>query len=529
MSVDLKSQPRPLAGIGAHLPIFTVVAVLASIGSVSLSAEPSSAATSASGTITIAEPLTGLGDPVQLDPTLGHVSQVQNPWQMAIYGTLLRPTPNNGYLPDLATSATVPNPSTISIILRRGVVFSDGTPFDANAVKAGILRNRNAPQLGSLSNLLQDISNISVLSSTTLSLDFSAPVAGAFYPLLASQETFIVAPPSIGRGNVNTNPVGAGPFVLSSYVPNESITLVKNPRYWDAKDIHFAKLQYVNVASGPQQVNALEAGQVNISQIPVTDATAVRENGNFNVKATSPQTQSLWMPICKSNPPLSNVRVREALNYTIDRNAINRVVLNNLGEPQWALWPSNSIYFPPGLKGYYSYDPKKAKTLLAAAGYKSGFSTQLLVIAGTPVESETAQIIQAEWQKIGVNVSLVQTTDLVGGLYEQHVAPMGLLPQVRGGIEALTGPFQPGTIGDICNFDSPTLDSLTSKLSALPPSSPQAVSLTRQAQSYIVTNALGIWIAFQPYVYGTSTNVSGVQFLTQYAQPIPYFWSLRVR
>ncbi len=528
MLAELRSQPSSLVGVLTRLARVTVVAVLVSIGSVYLSSKASSAATSPSGTVAIGEPLTGLGDSVQFDPTLGHTSQVQNPWQMAIYGTLLRPTPNNGYLPELATSATIQNPSTINITLRRGVVFSDGTPFDANAVKVGILRNRNAPQLGSLSNLLQDISNISVLNSTTLSIDFSAPVAGAFYPLLASQETFIVAPTSIARGQLNTNPVGAGPFLLSRYIPNESITLVRNARYWDAKSIHVAKLQYVNVPSGPQQVNVLESGQVNVSQIPVNDATAVRENGGFRVTATSPQTQSLWLPVCKSSPPLSNVRVRKALNYAIDRNAINRAVLSNLGEPQWALWPGNSIYFPPGLKGYYSYNTRKAKALLAAAGYKNGFSTRLLVISGTPVESETASIVQAEWQKIGVNVSLVQTTDLVGGLYEQHVAPMGLLPQVRGGIEALTGPFQPGTIGDICNFNSPTLDSITSKLSALSPSSPQAVSLTRQAQSYIVTNALGIWIAFQPYVYATSTNVSGVQFLTQYAQPIPYFWSLRV-
>ena len=509
------------------LAIGVLVAGMAALAPIS-DAGAASGGGGPSGVVTIAQPLTSIGDPVLFDPTLAHTAQVQDPWQMAVYGSLLRPTPGGGFLPELATSATIASPQSIAVTLRPGVVFSDGTPFNADAVKAGIMRNRDAPQLGSLSTLLMDISGIDVLSPTRLTIDLSSPVAGAFYPLLAGQETFIPSPAAVANGNLNTAPVGAGPFVLQQNVANERVVLARNPKYWDAKDIHIAQLQFINVTTAPQQVSALESGQANISPISVGDAAALRGSGSFRVGAASAQTQSLWMPVCKTTAPLSNLRVRQALNYAINRNAINRAVLGGLGEPQWALWPANSIFYPKNLTGYYAYNPSKARALLAAAGYKNGFSTEILVSPGSPVDSQAVAIVQAEWKQIGVNLSIVQTTNIVGDLYQRKVAPLGLLPEVRGGIQALTGPFEPGTIGDLCNYDNPSLDALTSQLSALSPSAPSAVGLWRQAQNYVVTNALAVWIAFAPYVYAHSTKVSGVQYLTQFANPIPYYWSLRV-
>ena len=122
---------------------------------------------------------------------------------MAIYGTLLRPTPGNGYLPELATKATIVGPSEITLQLRKGVVFSDGTPFTAQAVAAGILRNKtsDAPAFDAT---LQDVSSIVVTGPLSLTIQFSQPVAGAFYPLLASEETFIASPKAVAAGNLAT-------------------------------------------------------------------------------------------------------------------------------------------------------------------------------------------------------------------------------------------------------------------------------------------------------------------------------------
>lgn len=520
---------RPLRRL-TRMAIVLAGGLLAAVVTLPLATPVAAAQRSPSGVVTIGEDLSGvIGEPVLFDPTLSHVPQVQDPWDLAIYDTLLRPTPQNGYLPELATSAVIVDPQTITVDLRPGVTFSDGTPFDADAVKAGILRNRDSPQRGGFQPTLQDVSNIDVTAPDALTIHLSAPVAGAFYPLLAGAETFIASPSVATRGDLNTRPVGAGPFTLQQYQPGQRIVLTRNPRYWDAKDIKVHEVDFVNVAAGPQQVNALESGLVNVTGIPVGDVSTVRANPSYRVTAAAAQTQTLWMPVCKAASPLNDVRVRQALNYGIDRQAINRVVLHGLGQPQWALWPRGTIYFPRALDGHYAFDPEMARRLLAEAGYPKGFSTSILVTSGSPVISQTASIVQAEWKQIGVTVSLIPTTDMVGNLYQRRQAPMGLLPEVRGGVAALTGPFSPGSIGDLCNYDNPTLDALSNQLSTLAPGSSQAVALWQTAQNFVIKNALAVWIDYAPYVYAASARVGGVTFLTQFALPVPYYWSLTIR
>ncbi|MDA8043939.1 MAG: ABC transporter substrate-binding protein [Actinomycetota bacterium] len=476
--------------------------------------------------MSITEDLGGTSsEPVTFDPTKSHVPMVQNPWDMAIYSTLLRPTPSGGYLPELATSATIVDPRTIAVQLRPGVVFSDGTPVTALAVKQGILRNRDS-KASAFQAILQDVSGIDVTGDSAITIHLSAPVAGAFYPLLAGEESFIVSP-AASSGDLNNHPVGAGPFVLQQYVPDQKIVLARNPRYWDAKDIRISELEYVNTAPGPQQVNALESNLANVSQIPISDVPAVRSNSAYTVGTAAAQTQSLWMPVCKSTAPLNLVPVRQALSYAIDRPAINAAVLKGVGEPQWALWPQGSIYFPAQLRNYYAYNPQKAQQLLAQAGYPNGFPLSIL-ISPSPVIEQAATIIQQEWKAIGVKATLVTSSNFVNDLYIRKVAPLGINPEVRGGVAVLTGPYQPGSEGDLCNFDNHSLDAIASQLSSLAPQNPKAIDLWRQAQTYVVQNALSIWLEFSPYVFASSKKVSGVQFLAQYALPVPYYWSLSV-
>ena len=514
------------------LTIPAMVLAMATLGAVGVDTwdVASAGATSGpSGVVTIGEDLTGFSsEPVTFDITKSHVGAVQDPWDMAIYDTLLRPTPGNGYLPELATKATIVNPEEITLQLRKGVVFSDGTPFTAQAVAAGILRNKNA-NAPAFDATLQDVSSIGVTGPLSLTIQFSQPVAGAFYPLLASEETFIASPKAVAVGNLATNPVGAGPFVLKQYISAQKIVLARNPRYWDAKDIKIKELDYANVQVGPQQVNALESGTVNVTSIQATDAPAVRENPAYVVASGAAQTQSLWMPVCKSTSPLDNVKVRQALNDGVDRTGINHAVLQGLGQPQWAIVPKGNLYFDPALNGYYAYNPKKAKQLLAQAGYSKGLPLSVIVTTSNPVMAETATILQAQWKKIGVELTIVPSTNFVSDLYLRKLAPLGLNPEVRGGLEGLTGPYSlSGGTGDICDYNDPTLNAITSQIGELAPQSPKAIALWRQAQTYIVKNALSVWIDFSPFIYASAKNVHGVSFMLQYALPVPYFWTLSV-
>ena len=165
-------------------------------------------------------------------------------------------------MPDLASAATVANPSTLDITIRPGLVYSNGTPLNAAAVKAGFERNLTNPHSGVWDQSMSDISSIDVTGTDSLVMDFSQPVASTFYPLLADQESFMALPTGPSSANPNENVVGAGPFILKSYVEGEKIVLVKNPRYWDAKAIDLSGITFVNVPTGPQQLTSLESGLV---------------------------------------------------------------------------------------------------------------------------------------------------------------------------------------------------------------------------------------------------------------------------
>jgi len=516
--------------------------IAAACSSTSGHAAPASTGSTAGGTassvvvsqaatvVRIGEDLSGTGssEPPLFDPTLSHTPAVQDPWLLGIYGSLLRATNAGGYVPDLATSATITDPQTVDLQIRENVTFSDGSPFDAAAVRSGILRNRDAKQLGGFQAVLQDVSAIDVVDPHSLRIHLSQPRAGSFYDLLAQSDTFITAPTAAAdpSHDLNKAPVGAGPYLLKSYDPNQRIVLTKNPRYWDAKDIHVAEVDFISVSAGPAQVNTLESGAVDVTAVPFDVVGTLQANKSFTVGQDFSQTQSLWLPVCKANAPFSDVRVRQALSYAIDRNAINAAVLHGTGQPQWALWPRGSAYFPAALDGSYAYNPTKAKQLLSDAGLASGFKTSIVVAAANPVEQQTAQVLQAEWKQIGVDLTIVPSTNFVADFYVRKVAPIGMNPEVRGGLTAINGPFRSGSVGDACNYDNSSLDSIADQLSLQTPGSSAAISLWNQAQSFVVSNALAMWIAYVPYVFASDHHVASVDFLSAYPLPVPNYWTM---
>src|SRR5262249_45423398 len=158
-------------------------------------------------------------------------------YQVLFYDGLLRRTQGGGFAPDLATKATIVDPQTIDVELRQGVVFSDGTPFDADAVKAGVERNKasSTSQFQAEFAALQDIT---VTGPHSLRITLNQPVAGAFYRLLGGPKFFVPSPKAVRDGvDLDQHPVGAGAFVLDSFASGQKLEATKNPKYFDAKNV----------------------------------------------------------------------------------------------------------------------------------------------------------------------------------------------------------------------------------------------------------------------------------------------------
>ena len=493
---------------------------------VALGAKALSAGAASGGILTVGTPLQGTNT-VEFDPVQFTGPVASFPYGWPIYAGLLRETTDGSYVPDLASKVTVPDPSTIDVTVRPGVVYSNGTPLDAAAVKAAFQRNLTNPLAGAWNPVMYDLSSIDVTGRQTLVLHFSQPVASTFYTLLADEESFLALPTGASNGAENTNVVGAGPFMLKSYTPGQKIVLVKNPRYWNAKSIALSGITFVNVPLGPQQVTTLQSGTADVVVgLPVSDVPALKANPNLQVKSSFPDANYIFAPVCKSSGPLASLNVRQALNFATNRLAINTALLAGKGEPAWSIFPSSSAFYDSSLTNIYPYNVKKAKQLLAQAGYPNGFSTTMMVLPSA-LDDQVAAVLQSEWQQIGVAVQLVPTSNFVTDLFRQNKAQIGLVPAGLTGIQKITTEYIPPANGDLCGYSSPTLTALTSQLEALPPTSPQVKNLWKQIQNFVIKNALSIYIDFAPLITGAQKSVKNLQAIP-YVGGVLNYWVISV-
>ncbi len=520
MKIKSRSAARPIT--------MAVMAIGLSLSAQVLSGGATAGAASGGsyGDLTTGYDLSEAINPIEFDPAQFTSSACCFAYDWPIYAGLLRETTSGAYVPDLASAATVANPSTLDITIRPGLVYSNGTPLNAAAVKAGFQRNLTNPNSGVWDQSMSDISSINVTGTDSLVMDFSQPVASTFYPLLADQESFMALPTGPSSANPNENVVGAGPFILKSYAQGEKIVLVKNPRYWDASAIHLSGVTFVNVPIGPQELTALESGLVQVQGIPDNDIPALKAQSNLQSSSQFPDASYFFVPICKASGPLANVKVRQALSFATNRTAINNALLFGKGQPAWSIFPSSSSLYDSSLTNVYAFNLTKAKELLAQAGYPHGFSTSLMALPEASTD-QLATVLQEEWKQIGVSLQIVQSSNYVTDLYTDNKAQMGLNPSGLPGIEKLTTQYIPGDVGDLCDYNNPTLNALTKEVEALPPSSPKLKGVWGQIQDFVIKNALSIYVDYAPNVTGAAKDVKNVQNIP-YVGGVLNYWVVSV-
>ncbi|MGD0982156.1 MAG: ABC transporter substrate-binding protein, partial [Solirubrobacteraceae bacterium] len=245
--------------------------------------------------------------------------------------------------PALATSwKFVDNGLGLEFTLRKGVTFTDGAPFNADAVKANILRGQQPTS--EIAAQLSTIKSITILGPYTIKFNLNALDYGL--PLrLAGKTGEMVSPKAIATNaaGISTQPDGAGPFELTNYVPNTSATLVRNPNYWDAKDIHITQVNLLEITDPETLLAALQTGQVNVASLAGASANAAIAAG-FKVKVV-PSLAVASIEVNSAMAPFQDPRVVEAINYALDRAALKQTYDAGIGgvddEP-----------FPAGYVGY---------------------------------------------------------------------------------------------------------------------------------------------------------------------------------
>ena len=339
-----------------------------------------------------------------LDPWKTHKAPMVG---FATYDTLTHLKSDGTVEPWLATSWKYTDATTFVMDLRTDVVFTDGTRFDAAAVKANIEYGKAAQPSNFLAKPYLDyVRSVDVVSASRVRFNLASPE-----PDLALgfswQASLMVSPAVLKKPNaLADSAVGSGPYVLDTKAttPNQTYVLTQNPNYWAAdKWPRFEKLVVELMADSTAAVNAARSGQVDYLWEVASD-TQISGWKITSGSATSFSGLAIFDVAGKISAPLGDVRVRQAMNYAIDRKAFLKGVLDGQGAINASTpFGPGSLGYRKEIEGHYTYDVAKAKQLLAQAGYPKGFSVDVL---NNPQWDKKAQALAGYLRAVGIDVKL---------------------------------------------------------------------------------------------------------------------------
>lgn len=309
--------------------------------------------------------------------------------------------------------------TSYTFTLREGVKFHDGTPFDAAAVKAyyeWVLDPNSRGARGR--SQLKDVKDIVVLGDHELRIDLKQ-ANGAFIYLLAISNSRIASPASIEKygDDISRNPVGTGPFKLVSWTEGQSVIVERNPDYWgDAAKVD--RLEFVVVTNAATRVAMLQSGEVQfIEALPPQLVPVIQADPKLEVASTKTNFLRV-LELNTTRKPFDDVRVRQALNYAIDKEQLVRVAVAGLATVMTSPIPETTFGAAP--QPPYGYDPEKARSLLADAGYPNGFDVKVLTFTGDEYRT-VGQVLQQMFAQVGVRMTLDQQER--GALVDQIFKP----------------------------------------------------------------------------------------------------------
>lgn len=321
-------------------------------------------------------------------------------------------------IPGLAESWEIsPDGLTYTFHLRSGVRFTDGTEFNAAAVEYNIRRmwDRDAPQFnaraaGQTVFLWQHLAEITVVDPTTLQLDLLQPFS-PFLRVMAqggSGSTGIISPTALETyGNdIADHPVGTGPFKFEERIRGQRVSLVRNEDYWGEAPL-LDRVVFRPIPDAAARIASIRNNETDIIAVPSPDSVPNLAEAGYEVAQAAPP-HSWYLTPNMNEEPMKDRRVRQAVSMAIDREGLAKHILRGTATPAVSVQaPAN-----PGYEEHpenFTFDPGKARELLAEAGYPDGFTTTLETSvdgSGQIMPVAMAEYIQQNLAAVGITVNL---------------------------------------------------------------------------------------------------------------------------
>jgi ABC-type transport system substrate-binding protein len=340
-------------------------------------------------------------NPSTLDPMTGR-SGFDHPMLYPLFDTLVEfDYATLAAKPGLARSWQQRDPTTLVLELQDGVTFHDGTRFDAAAVKYNLERAlREARSV--VKTDLGTVASVEATGPLQVTIRLKAPDSSLLL-VLSDRAGMMFSPKAaeeLGAGT-DRRPVGTGAYTFVSWTDNAKLVMRRNERYWRANRPYPDALEFQIIPELNTGLRSVTAGENDFVYGLSRQQQRVLERGSRLEWVASPTLIVHKIYFNMGRKPFNDVRVRQALNYAVDREAFNSLTQD--GEPTRSVLPKEHWAYDPALARTYPYDPERAKRLLAEAGYGSGFD--LAAMGWNDQKAiQRQEILMEQFARVGVRV-----------------------------------------------------------------------------------------------------------------------------
>lgn len=455
-----------------------------------------------------------------------------------LYDRLVTFDQNLTFNPQLATSWDIADDQkSVTFKLRRGVKFHDGTDFDAAAVKFNIERMIEPERNTTNRPLWSPLAGADVIDAYTVRIRTTEPFA-LILNTLAHGSGAMVSPTAIAKNgdkSMSLNPVGAGPYMLESFKPGQELVLKAFDGYWGGRP-KIDKIIFNYIPEASTRISALRTGSVDvIDQVPVHLISAIREDAALQI-ITKPGLRPMGLAILTARAPYDDLRVRQALNHAVPVKAIAEKIFFGYAKESDSPLAFNTFGYARA--GSYGYDVKKAKALLAEAGWrdtngdgivdKNGkpFTMNLLTPEGSfPGDIHVTEIAANAFKAIGIDVTISKVEK--GSYWDAlrvkvadakwDLAQFGFNPSNGAGSYHLNSMFHSNTddaerpvAWNIVRFNNKQFDVLVEKAQVTVDPDKRKVLLA-QAQKIVWDQAPYVWMHVPEIVSAANKDLQGVE------------------
>ena len=351
-------------------------------------------------------------EPRSLDPLLVITDGATGHIVSSIFNTLVKYDAKMQIVPDLATSWKVENDGkAVDFFLRKGVKFHDGTDFDAAAVKFAFDRILDPANSSPYRTFFKPVEQVVVINPGTVRFVLANAWPGFFYQLVYVGGMGIPSPTAVkalGNAGFARKPVGTGPFQLSDWQSGDKIVLTKNPNYFRAKMPYLDRVEFKVIPDSTALTTSLRTGQLDLVRDIPTQLLPLLEKEQSLVPSVKNAYSFDWFALNAAKPPFNDVRVRQAINMAIDRDALGVAVYGKGTRGSSSQIASANSFAHPKKLPTFTYDPEKAKSLLKKVGMENLTVDLSASDAAFPGGVDAALLMAEQAKAAGITINVVR-------------------------------------------------------------------------------------------------------------------------